>query len=146
GGSNPGSRPREVSHRARIARTAARTDRCDVLAEDQEVGAWMRGYRNTDGDEDSRQYGIEEETRKLRVVLRLIHAEAVFGTSPDDELVDEGVTHALHLPEGTEIFLRIWWPAHGYAMARGSGIGADHRLLVSSPVNLAIVSKLIAVH
>src|SRR5438094_5037014 len=106
--SNPGIQPQQVSHRARIARTAARTDRCDVLAEDQQVGPWIRRYRNTDGAEDSRQYGIEEETRKLRVVLRLIHTEAVFGTSPDDELVDEGVTHALHLPEWTEVFLRIW--------------------------------------
>src|SRR5437899_6638489 len=87
--SNSGIQPQQISHRARIARTAARTNRRDILAENQQVSPRIRGHRNADGAEDSRQHRIQEEVSKLRVVLRFIHAEAILGTGTDDEFIDE---------------------------------------------------------
>src|SRR5207244_9555126 len=67
--SNLGIQPQQVSHRSRIVWTTARTNRRDVLAENQQVGPRIRRHRNADRAEDSRQHRIEEEIRKLRVVL-----------------------------------------------------------------------------
>src|SRR5215467_12108964 len=88
---------------------------------------------------------IEEEVSELAVVLRVIHAEAVFRTSADDQFVDQGVAFALHLAPRAFGLNRIaaFRQIGGGApdrnlLARCRPVRADHCILVGSWMKLTI--------
>jgi hypothetical protein len=84
-------------------RSCRRSGRCDgryVGHERQEI--LSRSHRDFEssavkGFNGANNGWIQEESRELSIILRLVHAEAIFRTDTDEELVDEGVAHTLYL-------------------------------------------------
>ena len=55
----------------------------------------------------------DDQVRELRIVLGIVHAEAVFGSGSDDEFVDQRIAFALNLLERAGVLLRKWRAANG---------------------------------
>jgi len=86
---NAGVQAQQICDRAGIPRSTSRTDWCHVLNQREQVSARRGGYRDSNRREDVCQQGIEEVICELTVILRVIHAEPVLGSSADDQLIDE---------------------------------------------------------
>src|SRR5262249_21930838 len=94
---------KEIGYRPGILRTAPGTNWSRVDYQRQEVRARGPWNRNANRAEYSREQWIEEEVRKLCIVLRIIHAEAVFGSCPDDEFIDQRIPLSLNLLPGSRV-------------------------------------------
>src|SRR5438552_11344839 len=85
-----------------------------------------------------RQQRIKEEVGKLLIILRIVHAEAVFESGPDDQFIDQRVALTVYLDPLATAIDNPGGTMNGETTARGRSIGPDHCPLVTSRMNLAV--------
>src|SRR5215467_1384422 len=143
-GRNASIQSKQIGDRARVLRPASWTDRSLVLDQREQVGARRGCHWDAKGPKEMSQKRIEEEVSELAIVLRVIHAEAVFRPGADDQFVDQRVAFALYLLPRAFGLNRIavlylgGRAADGNALARRRPVRPDPRILVAGRMKLAI--------
>ena len=84
------------------------------------------------------QERIQEETRELRILVRVGDAEQIFRSGADDQLVDQRVAFAVHLPVVALAVHRSVETADADATAFSRAVGSDDRVLVAGSVKFAV--------
>src|SRR5579859_3423274 len=103
---NSGVEAKQIGDWPGIAGTATGANRRLVLYEEEQVRPRRRSNWNSERAEYRRQQGIQHEVRELRIVLGVIHAEAILRAGSDDQFVDQRISFALDLLKRSRILLR----------------------------------------